>query len=107
MEIGVAEMALLVSALACFAGLAGMARNSRRDIGTDAAESATVVTKLDFIGNDLKDLKAEYRVTRDEAREARDLAERAHVRADEAYERADAAYGRAEAAHVRLDEKEE
>lgn len=99
-EVGTAEIALLISAMACGAALVGAFRNSRKDTSADAAEGAVVVTKLDFIGNDLKDLKAEYRATRNEVKEAHDLAERARERANEAYEHADAAHRRLDRSKV-------
>lgn len=103
-EVGTAEIALLVSALACGAALSGAFRNSKKDTSDDAAESAVVVTKLDFIGNDLKDLKAEYRATRNEVKEAHDLAERARERANEAYEHADAAHRRLDRTKIDIQE---
>ena len=104
LEIGTSEIALFVSALACGAAIVGVIRNSKKDTSESAAEGAVVVTKLDFIGNDLKDLKAEYRATRNEVKEAHDLAERARERANEAYEHADAAHRRLDRTKIDIQE---
>ncbi len=71
-----------------------------RLLGGDARDAgsgmASVETKVDFIGDDLKDVKADMRSFRADVTDAKTKAERA-------LERADAAYDRADAAHDRLD----
>ena len=91
MDVGTAELALLVSALACGAALMGALRNTKKDTGEDAAKDARVMTELKFIGNDLKDIKAEYRSTREELKDIRGIAEHANERAEAAHHRLDRA----------------
>lgn len=58
----------------------------------DSKTEATMGTKLDFIGSDIKDIKADQRVIQRDINEVRDIA--LHAR-----ERADAAHGRLDRLH--------
>jgi len=63
----------------------------KKDEGEDRASNATVLTKLEFISDDLKDIKAEYRATTDELKKVREIAEHAVERANAAHNRLDRA----------------
>ena len=66
------EVSMLISIISVFFavyfGLANKRRNERNDNEHEAEERATtnamVITKLENIGNDVKDIKREYRETR-------------------------------------------
>ena len=80
-----------VALLALIVAFVGMLRNSKNDTTADAASHAEVITKLDFIINDTKELKAEIRSNREEVSRLRtrvehavDMAEAAHRRMDRA-----------------------
>lgn len=63
--------------------------NGRRDSNQQASFDSEVKTKLDFIGDDVKDIKAESRMFRSELSEVRDTANRALSEAERANQRID------------------
>ncbi len=83
-SLGIAGFAALVAFVTY---LRGNVRADRQDAETQAETS----TKLDFIANDLKDIKAENRRYSSELRDVREIAVHARERADAAHERLDRA----------------
>ena len=75
---------------ACIA-FAGMLANARKESDQAAGRMSEVIAKLDFIGDDIKEMKADYRTVQTELREVRDLAVRAKASADSAHKRLDSA----------------
>jgi hypothetical protein len=84
--------------------LATYMRGGKQVVQGDAAERAETNLKLDFIGNDVKDIKAENRRTASEIQKMREnhTAELGEVRdiAIHAQERADAAHNRMDRAGI-------
>lgn len=62
---------------------------SKNETGDIKAEDARLFTKLEFIGDDVKDIKAEYRNFRNELTEVRGIASHADDRAEAAHRRLD------------------
>lgn len=61
-----------------------------------AKREGTMGTKLDFIGSDIKDIKADQRVIQRDINEVRDIAIRARDRAEAAHNRLDRLHGEEE-----------
>ena len=89
-----------VAVMGALVALATYARGGKQELRGDAAQRAETNLKLDFIGNDIKDIKAENRRTASEIREIREnsAAEIGEVREIALYAR-----DRADAAHNRMD----
>lgn len=74
------ELSLLLSgisvAFAVYFGISSKRRNERKDTEHETEERATtnamVIAKLENIGDDVKDIKREYRETRAEVQQLRD-----------------------------------
>lgn len=64
---------------------------SKKESGEQDAHNAKVIAKLDFIGEDVKDIKAEQRSFRTEINEIRSIATHASERAEAAHHRLDRA----------------
>lgn len=63
---------------------------SRRKQNDDASrQEASMSTKLDFIGSDIKDIKADQRIIQRDINEVRDIAMHAKESADAAHRRLD------------------
>lgn len=81
----------IVGLLALIVAFATWLAKTRTERGEDMAEDARVMVKLDFIGDDVKDIKAEYRNFREELKEVRAIAVRAEESATAAHRRLDRA----------------
>ncbi len=62
---------------------------TKNERAEDNARDTRVITKLEFISDDVKDIKAEYRNFRDELTEVRGIATHASERAEAAHNRLD------------------
>lgn len=62
---------------------------TKQDSGKQDAHNASISTKLDFIGEDVKDIKADQRSSRQEIAEVRNIATHASERAEAAHNRLD------------------
>ncbi len=71
--------------------LVTLVKNSQKDSENHAEFNATIGTKLDFISEDVKDVKAEQRNMQRSVNEVRDIAIRARESADAAHRRLDRA----------------
>lgn len=76
----------IASLAIAFASFFAKAKNDR---GEDMAKDAKVMTKLDFIADDVKDIKAEYRNIRTQVDDVRSTANHAVERAEAAHNRID------------------
>ena len=85
-----ATLTLLVAIIGCIVGLAGWYRNSKEDSEEQATRSAEIATKLDFLANDTKDVKAELRAQRSDNMETKQIALNAKASAEAAHDRLDA-----------------
>lgn len=98
----VTAVSVTVAVMSALLALATYMRGGKQVVQGDAAERAETNLKLDFIGNDIKDIKAENRRTTSEIQkmrenhntelsEVRDIALHAQERADAAHNRMDRA----------------
>lgn len=64
------EVALVISALSLafgiYSGVSNMKRNNRNDTRADATQLTTVIVKLEKIGDDIKEIKADMRDLKDD-----------------------------------------
>ena len=65
--------------------------NSRKDAGKQEACYSQINAKLDFIGDDLKTMRAEHRSYEARLAETREIAQRAEIQANAAHKRLDRA----------------
>lgn len=96
LTLGVREMPTdVISIIIAFVGVCiafvGFLANARNDSAKAEGRMGEIVTKLDFIGDDLKDLKASYRSVTSELQAVRDIATRAQESASSAHKRLDRA----------------
>lgn len=77
--------------IGCVIAVLGFFRTGRSDVKADGTLSGEILTKLDFMQDDVKDIKAEYRRTREDIDEVRGIAMHAQERADAAHNRLDRA----------------
>lgn len=88
---GNGEIALLISAVVALFGILTFAFARSGDHGKREYWEGQTTNKLDGIIDDLKDMKAQQRMTDQRMNEVRDVAIHAQERADAAHERLDRA----------------
>lgn len=84
-------VSVTIAVMSAVIALATYVRGGKHDISNDAAQDAEVITKLDFVINDLKDIKADGRRNKTEINEVRQIALHAQERANAAHNRLDRA----------------
>ena len=70
--------------------------NSKKTNDEHAKQEGTVGAKLDFIGSDIKDIKADQRIIQRDISDVRNIALRAQDRAEAAHNRLDRLHGEEE-----------
>ena len=80
----------VIAIIGCIIGVAGFLRNASADSADQSAAMTRIETSLGYIGEDVKDTKAELRAMRTETAEAKQMASTALMRADAAHDRLDA-----------------
>lgn len=88
---GTGEIALMISAVVAVFGILTFAFARSGDHGKREYWEGQTTNKLDGIIDDLKDMKAQQRMTDQRMTEIRDVAVRAQERADAAHDRLDRA----------------
>lgn len=88
---GTTEIALLISTIVALFGILTFAFARSGDHGKREYWEGQTTNKLDGIIDDLKDMKAQQRMTDQRMNEVRDVAIHAQERADAAHERLDRA----------------
>ena len=67
------EISIFIAILSVFfsglVAISGLNRNSKKDIKNDTTQLTTVIVKLENIGSDIKDLKNDMRLMKDDLRE--------------------------------------
>lgn len=67
------EVALVISgisfAFSIYQGMATMKRNNKQDAQTDSAQLTTVIVKLENIGNDISEIKADLRGVKEDLKD--------------------------------------
>lgn len=84
-----AHVTALVAVLSLVVAFATWLANTKRSSGQQDAHNASVVTKLDLIADDIKDIKADYRSISRKVDEVKDVAIRAEDSAKAAHRRLD------------------
>lgn len=88
---GTSEIALIISAIVALFGILTFAFARSGDHGKREYWEGQTTNKLDGIIDDLKDMKAQQRMTDQRMNEVRDMAMHAQERADAAHDRLDRA----------------
>lgn len=96
----IAAVSVTVAVMSALQALATYIRGGKQVVKGDAAERAETNLKLEFIGNDIKDIKAENRRT---ASDIQKMRENHNTELGEVRDIALHAQERAEAAHNRMD----
>lgn len=91
MENVATAVSLTIAVMGALIALATYVRGGKHEVKDDAAQDAQVLTKLDFMSNDLKDIKADNRRMKGDLVEVREIALHAQERADAAHNRLDRA----------------
>lgn len=87
----VAAVTATIAVMSAVIAIATYVRGGKTEVKGDAARDAEVITKLDFMSNGLKDIKADNRRMKNEVNEVRLIAQHARERADAAHNRLDRA----------------
>lgn len=99
-EVDAPTLTLVIALIGCVVGVAGWLHTSNGDASDQAASTAEIKTKLEFIGNDTKDIRAKLSRYEEDMRTVRQTADVALARANAANDRLDA-YGVPSAANAR------
>ena len=83
-------LSLLVAFVGVCIAFASSLSNGRKDAERTAGRMSEVIARLDFISDDIKDIKADYRSITNKLQTVRDIAVGAKVSADSAHKRIDA-----------------
>jgi len=83
------ELMFVIGIIGCVVGVCTYFFNQRKEARGDEHTITAVVTKLDFISEDVKDIKADQRAFQRDINEIRSIALNARDRADEAHRRLD------------------
>lgn len=78
-----------VGVIGLLIAVATLMMNNKKNTDEAAKREGTMGTKLDFIGSDIKDIKADQRVIQRDINEVRDIALHARDRAEAAHNRLD------------------
>lgn len=83
------DVAILIAMFTAAIAFAGWLSSTKKDAGKREAQSAAMMTQLNAIAEDTKDIKAENRSLRTEIMEVRQVAIHAQERAEAAHKRLD------------------
>lgn len=82
---------VIVSFLGVTIAFAVFIANNKKDAGRQQEQNGQISTKLDFVTNDLKEIKANHRRNEEDMRETREIALKAYESASSAHKRLDRA----------------
>lgn len=83
----VSTVSIIIAIVGCLVGLAGWLRNNRADSGKQKATESEIKTTLDFMSNDLKEVKVDIRAFNRDLQEVRQIAVTAQSEAKRANDR--------------------
>lgn len=89
LEGSISVLTFVIAIIGCVVAVSGVGSRQRDEAKQEEHHIATISTKLDFIGEDVKDVKAEQRVFQRDMNDVRKLAMRASERAEAAHRRLD------------------
>lgn len=82
-------VSIIIAIVGCLVGLAGWWRNNRNDSGQQKATESEIKTTLDFIQNDIKEMKVDIRSFNRDLQDVRSIAIAAKTEAKRANDRLD------------------
>lgn len=85
----VATISIIIAVIGCLVGVAGWARNLTKDTGLQKATESEIKTTIDFIANDIKDMKVDLRAFTRDLQDVRTIAVTAESEAKRANDRLD------------------
>lgn len=85
----VTTISIIIAIIGCLVGAAGWLRNTRADASQQKATESEIKTKLDFMSNDIKEVKVDVRSFSRDLQEVRNIAIAAEADAKRANSRID------------------
>lgn len=85
----VSTISIIIAIVGCLVGAAGWLRNARADTNQQKAAESEIKTKLDFMSNDIKEVKVDIRSFSRDLQEVRTIAVSAEAEAKRANTRID------------------
>lgn len=85
----ISTISIIIAIIGCLVGLAGWLRNTRTDSGQQKATESEIKTTLDFMSNDLKEVKVDIRSFNRDLQDVRGIAISAQADAKRANDRID------------------
>lgn len=82
-------ISIAIAIIGCLVGAAGWLRNTRTDASQQKASESEIKTKLDFMSNDIKEVKVDIRSFNRDLQEVRTIAVSAEAEAKRANTRID------------------
>lgn len=87
--VDVATISIIIAIIGCLVGVSGWIRTAKTDADHDGRENSEIKTSLDFIANDVKDLKVDVRAFNRDLQDVRTIAVSAESEAKRANDRID------------------
>lgn len=85
----ISTISIIIAIIGCLVGAAGWLRNSKSDASQQKASESEIKTKLDFMSNDMKEIKVDVRSFSRDLQEVRTIAIFAESEAKRANSRID------------------
>ena len=85
----VSTISIAIAIIGCLVGAAGWLRNTRADASQQKASESEIKTKLDFMSNDIKEVKVDIRSFNRDLQDVRTIAVAAKADAERANTRID------------------
>lgn len=85
----VTTISIIIAIIGCLVGMAGWLRNVRTDANQQKATESEIKTKLDFMSNDIKEVKIDVRSFTRDLQDVRTIAVTAETEAKRANTRID------------------
>lgn len=85
----VTTISIIIAIIGCLVGAAGWLRNTKTDASQQKAVESEIKTKLDFMSNDIKEVKVDVRSFSRDLQEVRTIAVSAEAEAKRANTRID------------------
>ena len=82
-------ISIIIAIIGCLVGAAGWLRNTRTDASQQKASESEIKTKLDFMSNDIKEVKIDIRSFNRDLQDVRTIAVSAEAEAKRANTRID------------------
>ncbi len=83
----ITTISIIIAIIGCLVGVAGWLRNSKVDASEQKATESEIKTKLDFMSNDIKEVKVDVRSFSRDLQEVRTIAISAKAEAERANSR--------------------